>query len=132
MNNKGKIVWSFLLGFVLGGAVVFTGIHFCHHYGMGHPFWGRPFSSKKILQKLSRELDLSAEQKTQVEKILESNLPKFKTLRESIRPQLAAIRQSIQTEIRAVLKPEQQTKFNKLVQDFEKRRQEWEESQEKK
>lgn len=129
MNDKGKIVRSFILGFVLGGALVYTGIHFYRHYCKGQILWGRHhrFDSKKMLEKLSKELDLNANQRAQVEKILESNLPKFKELKESVRPKFDAIRESIQKEIRALLNPEQQIKFNKLVEDFEKRREKWEE-----
>ena len=129
MNDKGKMIRSFVLGFFLGGALVYTGIHFYQHYCADHhDLWGRhrKLDSKRILEKLNKELDLNAEQKTQVEKILESKLPKIKELRETVRPQFSAIRESIQTEIRGILQPEQQAKFDRLVENFEKRRKEWE------
>ena len=129
MNEKVRFIRSFVLGFVLGGSAVYTGIHFCRHHGMrGAPWESRGgFHSKKMLEKMSEELDLTPEQKVLVEKILAANLPKFKELKESVRPKFSAVRSALQAEIRAVLKPEQQAKFDKLVGEFENRRKMWEE-----
>lgn len=129
MNDKKRIVLTFILGFILGGAIVFTGIHFCRHYRLNRALWAHHggFDSKESLKKLSKNLDLNAEQKVEVEKILAAYLPKFKELRESVRPQFTAIRESMQNEIRNILKPEQRTKFNKMVEDFENSRKKWKE-----
>lgn len=127
MNNKWKVINSFVLGMILGGALVYTGIHFFRHHWTEHGERHHEFKSKRILAKLSKELNLSAQQITQVEKILELGLPKMNALRESVRPQISAIRKSINEEIRAILEPEQQEKFKKIVEDFEMRRKKREE-----
>ena len=129
MNDKKIVVRSFILGLILGGALSFTGLHCYRRHRMDGGLWGRHghFDSKKLLEKFTKELDLSAEQKSQVEKILETNLPKMKALRETVRPQFKAIGESLQSEIRAVLKPDQLPKFNKMAAEYEARRKEREE-----
>jgi len=126
MNNPDRSVRSFILGFLLGGVLVYTGIHFYQHYCLDRHRTDEPRSldSKRILEKLSKKLDLSAEQKVQVEKILESKLPKIKELRETVRPQFDAVRKAIRTEIRENLQLAQQVKFDQMVEENEKRRKE--------
>ena len=132
MNDKGKAARSFVLGLLLGGALVFTSFHFCRHHWGGRGFWGRHegFNSQRIFEKLNKELGLSAEQKVQVEKILETQLPKIKELRKTVRPRFDAVREQIQTEIHAVLKPDQIVKYNKIVAEFEKHRKDMEDKME--
>jgi Spy/CpxP family protein refolding chaperone len=123
MNEKMKFLISFLLGLVLGGALFYTGMHFCRHHWKGDPSrMNREHDPKKMLEKLSKELGLSADQKVQVEKIFESKMVKIKDLREKVRPQFEAVRKAIDAEIRAVLTPEQQVKFEVLVKQFEEHR----------
>lgn len=128
MNEKRKIVLSFILGFVLCGALIFTGTHFFRHYGGGRKHFFEKHQnenrSKWFLEKFNRKLNLDAEQKTQIDKILQTELQKMNDLRVSMKPEFEKIRASIETQIRAVLKPEQQEKFNTMVEKFEKRRKE--------
>ena len=132
MSDKARMIRSFFLGLILGGVLTYTGLH-CYRHHWRHGYWGPhpEFGSKRILDKFTRELNLSAEQKSKVEKILESHMPKMKTLRDSVRPQFNALRESIQTEIRAVLRPDQLAKFDKIVQDFKMKRKEWEEKRDR-
>jgi hypothetical protein len=99
MNEKRKVVLSFLLGFTLGGALVYTGVHYCRHYWRmdHHGFWGgrhKEFSSEKILERFGKKLDLTADQKVEIGKILDSKLKKLTELRDKIRPQFKALRES--------------------------------------
>lgn len=124
MSEKLKFVRSFVLGFLLGGALVYTGLHVFRHHWKPHRMWDshRQIRPAKLVEKLNRKLDLGAEQKVQIEKILETQLGKMKKLKDNVHPQFKAIWTESRTKIRAVLKPEQQGKFDKMVEDFEKRR----------
>ena len=124
MSEKANLLRSFILGLIVGGALAVTGLHFYrHHWHMGRE--GRhEFDSQRLLEKFSGKLDLDADQKSRVEKILNADLPKMKALRDAAKLQFKAIRQSMQTEIRSALRPDQTERFDKMVQDYEKRREE--------
>ena len=129
MNEKKKVVVSFVLGLVLGGAVVYTGLHFCYTHWKDHAikgFYGG-FDSQRMLDKLTHKLDLNLEQKVQIEKILESKFPKMKEIKESVRPELDALRKSLQTEIRSVLDSDQQKQFDEIIVKYEERKLKWKE-----
>jgi Spy/CpxP family protein refolding chaperone len=78
---------------------------------------------ERYLDKLERELSLSAAQRTQVAAILDQTGDRFRELRERMNPEFAAIRQQQRQEIRALLSPEQQGKYQKMLEDWEKRHQ---------
>ena len=129
MSEKRKIAWSFILGLVLGGALVFTGNHFCRHYGrmgLGFRGWHRDLTAKRILDKFGKKLNLDPDQRAKIELILDAKLKKMKELRETVKPQFKSLRESTQAEIRALLRPDQQAKFDEIARDFEKRREKME------
>ncbi|HSD49975.1 MAG TPA: hypothetical protein VLG48_01110 [Candidatus Methylomirabilis sp.] len=78
-----------------------------------------------MLRRLTRELDLRAEQRQQVEAILRESGEAFTRLREEIRPQFQAIRERSRDRIRALLDPGQQAKFETLAQEWERRVERW-------
>lgn len=71
---------------------------------------------------MSKELKLSVEQKSQAEKILDESFNKAKELRDKARPEFENIMNSAHSKIRAVLNPEQQAKFDKIIEKMEKHR----------
>ncbi len=128
MSYERKFVRSFLLGFLLGGVLVYAGLHF-YRFHCGFPGHAKRLSpdKTKILNKLNRELKLDAGQQDRVDKILAAHLPKIKELREAMRPQLKAARELMQAEISGTLFPEQKEKFSRIVAEFEKKKREQEE-----
>jgi hypothetical protein len=93
------------------------------HRGGGH--WGAP-SADQRLERLSKRLNLSADQQTKIKPILEDQQKQMESLRQdsSVSPQdrhakMAELQQSSSGQIRAVLNEDQQKKFDKMQ---EKRR----------
>jgi len=126
MKDKKKIIISFVIGLLLG-VLLFS---LWSHFYSFHSFHGRDWvkrhehRSKKLLKKFNRNLSLNEEQRNEVENILNAKIEKVKKLRKKIRPQFKKIRQSARAEIRALLTPEQASKFDTMVEEHEKRRKE--------
>lgn len=85
---------------------------------------GGDFKERKV-EHLDSKLDLTDEQKSRVESIIESKHQQAKAIFEESRPKMEALKKSTDTEIRAILTPEQQAKFDKLAADREAKHKEW-------
>jgi Spy/CpxP family protein refolding chaperone len=105
---------TFLLGIVVGGA----GVLFYGWYG-GH--WHRGFEKQRIVQRLTRELNLTGAQVKQLDQIVDDSMKRFAELRKQFEPQFDAAREESNNRIRQILTPEQLTKFNEMVRRFEER-----------
>ena len=68
-----------------------------------------------IVRRLDHELRLTGEQRAKIEQIVNSNRDKIKVLREQIQPQVVKLMESSTKDIRAVLTPEQATKFDQII-----------------
>jgi Spy/CpxP family protein refolding chaperone len=82
-----------------------------------------------VMDELAREVKLDAGQRTQVEQILAETRQKFEALQDQTRPQFNEIRQASRTRIRAVLTPEQQTRYDEWNRKRDAIRQQRERSQ---
>ena len=71
--------------------------------------------AERYLEELSRELDLSQEQKSRVESILEANHEKARAYWERARAEYRTLREEFRSEIRAGLTAEQQQRFDELL-----------------
>jgi Spy/CpxP family protein refolding chaperone len=105
---------TFLLGIVVGGA----GVLFYGWYG-GH--WHRGFEKQRIVQRLTRELNLTDAQVKQLDQIVDDSMKRFAELRKQFEPQFDAAREESNNRIRQILTPEQLTKFDEMVRRFEER-----------
>lgn len=77
------------------------------------PFEGGS-KKERMLNKFSKKLDLNEEQKTQVSTIFEDKFKKMEELHNAKRD-----------EIRAVLTPDQQSKFDQITAKWETRKKRW-------
>lgn len=104
----------FLLGVVVGG----LGVHLAGHM--------RETRRVRIIDRLTRTLQLSADQQKKVEAILADGRKRYdevnKLVREQARPQYDAVHTEIRSRIRAVLTPEQQTKFDDFLKKLDAER----------
>ena len=75
----------------------------------------KPVQKSDFLGRLERELALTAEQRTQVEKALGESHKRTKALWEPLQPQFQAEVGRVEGEIRECLKPEQLAKFEQLI-----------------
>lgn len=122
--QKWKIVAGLLLVFVLGAltGALSTGIALKRH----HPFFsGAPEGRKAfIMKRLSRKLDLSADQKVRIEAIIDRvQSETFQQMRDGRRFMHRQLEKGF-AEIRKELTPEQQRRFDEMKADREQRRKE--------
>jgi len=75
----------------------------------------------RYLARLTKDLLLSPEQVTQVSAILDQTGQRMRELRERMEPEFEAIRVAQRQRIMALLTPEQQPKYQKLIEEHRKR-----------
>jgi Spy/CpxP family protein refolding chaperone len=75
--------------------------------------WKTPFH-ERLLDRFSSTLQLTPQQREQVGAILEAKRQRIDALRAEIRPKFDELRMSTGAEIRALLSPEQQTRFDEM------------------
>jgi Spy/CpxP family protein refolding chaperone len=109
----------FLLGaFVAGAAVGVAGDRTLEHRG----------PPRRGLDRMARELDLTAAQRAAFDSILENRRTQMRQLFAPIRPQLDSLtalsdkmRDSTHEQLKRVLTPEQQVKFDRMHEEAKKR-----------
>ena len=85
--------------------------------GPGDPDGGRGPMRGLLIERLARDLDLTAEQRTKVDQALASSRGRLDTLQRDVRDRFDAERRTVRDEIRGVLTPEQQQKFDAMEKD---------------
>jgi Spy/CpxP family protein refolding chaperone len=121
---KGAIflLLAFGLG-VVGGAV---GLGLYHtRFGDWRSPEGTARFQDRILTRLTKELELGSEQRQKVEAVLKETGQEFARLRDEIGPRFREIRDRSKERIRAVLDAAQQTKFDTVSQEWERRIERW-------
>ena len=87
------------------------------------------WKGEKMVERFSRELRLTPDQKEKVAQILESKRQQIAALRDQIRPRFEEVRNTSKAEIQKLLSPDQQQRFEKLQARWEasrrKRHAEW-------
>src|SRR5260370_329770 len=76
----------------------------------------------RMAEHLGRELDLTTQQKTQVQQIIEKHRAKIDAVMSSVRPQVRQELDATNAEIETILTAEQKTKFAALRMRIESRR----------
>ncbi|HYM11298.1 MAG TPA: hypothetical protein VEU62_11225 [Bryobacterales bacterium] len=76
---------------------------------------------ERYADRLKRDLLLSPEQHNQVSAILEQTSQHFRELRERIEPEFESLRQTQRQRIMAILTPEQQSKYQEIIEAHRKR-----------
>jgi len=111
-------------------------------FPMGHREWGGPgwrmdggpmggphmgghdgeFGMRRnMVDHLSRELDLSASQRTKLDSVMERQAAAFKKIREETQPRIKALVDSSHAQIDQLLTPEQRAKYAKMREYHEER-----------
>lgn len=125
MRPRAQGALFLLLAFLLGAAAGGLGVGL-YQERMG--WWHRPRDPERarqfVLRRLTQELDLRPEQQQQVEGILREAGQEFARLREEIGPRMRDIRGRSRDKIRAILSPDQQTKFAALEKEWDRRHEE--------
>lgn len=118
MPNKSKFIAVGLLAlvFVAGGAAgwgVREGAR-CEGRGRRGP--------DAMVERLGRELDLSAAQRDSVRAVFKRHHPETEALWAAVRPRFDSIKARVRTEIAAQLTPDQQARYRRLLEEAEHRR----------
>ena len=117
MNTKAKPILLLLLVFFAGIAVGVIGTRVAIRQMM-HRFTHDPSAIRDRIEKeLSDDLRLSPEQRKQVHEIMVQSHEQMKQLRAEFQPRFMEVTGKAEKEIAAVLTPEQQVKYKKLLQD---------------
>jgi hypothetical protein len=110
-------VGLFVAGFITG---IFVGGSFLHHEIMGELRRGSPHMGEFMLKRLTSDLDLDSAQVQQIKPIVDQISKETNELHLEYRPRLHTIFDRYNPEILKVLRPDQQIKFKKHVEDIRK------------
>jgi len=82
-----------------------------------------PNPREEVLKIYGNRLNMTDDQKAEMGRILDETSGKYSDLRKSMKPQFDEIRNGARQRIRAMLTPEQQPKYDELVQERDALRQ---------
>ena len=118
--TKPRLVGLILVGFLLGclATAAYQGL-----FLDSHPRKRGLRSSQRLMDKLSGELVLTAEQKGNLEKVLEEGRRRMVDLGRSMKPRYQEIKLETRTRIRELLSPDQSARFDELMKEHDARRQ---------
>ena len=110
----------FLTGAIVGGLAVHV---------FGDSIWsssaavsGQKLSKSELLQQLSRDLNLTPEQRSQIDSIMNGTLADYDRILGPLSPQLEQARQEGRQRIRGVLTPDQLPKFEAFIHRLDEQR----------
>lgn len=120
--SKAKLTAGGLLAgaLLIGAAVGALGARWASGEPRGERWNGH--GREEFVDWLSRELELSADQRTEVAAVLERQHEALVALWREVRPRADEIRRETRQELRAVLTPEQQARHAELLEKMERER----------
>lgn len=123
MRREVKVI-VFCLVFALGVATGAVGLR-VYEWSYGASVaggWGR-FDRARYVSRLTRDLQLTAEQRQQLDRILDDTRAEFVKVRETIRPQIQEIKGQARGRIREMLNPDQQERFEAFLKEWDAEKQ---------
>jgi hypothetical protein len=112
-----KLLPALLAAFALGAAAG----AWAHRMG-GRRHRMSPPSPQRMVAKIDRVVGLDDGQRRAVEGLLEARRPDAETLHRETFEKMEALRRSVSADIRALLRPDQQAKFDAMSERMEARR----------
>jgi hypothetical protein len=114
----------FYLGFVflLGAALGAGGLFVAGKRGLIHLHPDPRDHRRGVVERLTRELNLSAEQRGRLEVILEETASQYRELHARMRTEREQIRQAGRQRIREILSEAQREKFEEVLRQFDAKR----------
>lgn len=110
---------------VLGLTVGIGGTVVAAHQGVGrlHYHAERPQRGpNEYLDKLTRDLELTAEQRDSISSILERQRGDIDAIWREVRPRFDSLRTNVRAEMRVLLNPDQQARFDEISRQNDQRR----------
>ena len=124
LTNKRKaqliIIATFVIGIIVGAAGQYLVAH--QSLSKSNVTNSSSSSTKETLDDLTRSINLTKEQRTQVEQFLMDSRQQSQELRNQMRPQYNAIRDATRKRISSILSSEQQSLFEKWTRDLDAKR----------
>ena len=109
------VIGVFILGILVGGVATYVGERRFFGWWMGRG------GTNEVVQQLTKELQLNADQQQKLESVLDETRARYDSLYKSIQPDREKIRQEGRDQIRALLTPEQRSKFEEFVRRIDER-----------
>ena len=109
----------FLLGAALGGML---GYVFAHRVIAAPPQMTEAEKRAQKVQRLTQELNLDPDQQKQLDAIITSVQAQYKAIHQSTDPQINEARLKGREQIRAILTPEQKSKFEEFLKRLDEER----------
>src|SRR5579864_990170 len=111
-----KAIGLLLLVFVLGVAIGALGLTLMNGRVYGarpNPRQGTP-GPTRVVNRLTRDLDLTADQQKRLSEILANTQARYNAIRQQMNPQFDQVRSEGREQIRQILTPEQQPKLDEF------------------
>jgi hypothetical protein len=119
------VVSVFVIGFAAGALALNLYQQLSRSSSRDVPHNGTEF----LLKRMNDKVGLSSDQQEQIKKILDETNDKYRDIRKDLEPRIKdfeprfnAVRQESRDRIRALLSPEQLPKYEQMVQDHDKMR----------
>lgn len=113
-----KAVMGILFVFILGAASGAFVTHMVHRAHLESFISGGPGAREDlIVKRLTRKLDLDRPQQEQVRAIVHESHAGIRRVRRQMHPQIEALLEQGQARIKAVLRPEQQARFQQIIDE---------------
>ena len=106
------VLGVFLLGMAAGGLVT---ARFIRKRAQQAWMSSSPVAADLIARRLSWDLGLNTDQRRQVQAIIQETQRALQVVRQQIRPQTEKILAESNEKIRAVLRPDQQEKYDRII-----------------
>jgi Spy/CpxP family protein refolding chaperone len=110
----------FLLGAALGGVLGYVFAH--RSYAALTPALTDQAKKQQKVDRLTQELNLSGDQRQQLDVIITDIQAQYKAIHKSTDPQIEEARQKGRERIRAILTPEQKPKFEEFLRRVDEER----------
>jgi hypothetical protein len=121
--KKWKAIVSIIIVFLLGALAGALVTHKVYQHRVEGIMKGEPRTMREfIVRRLDRELHLDASQSEQLRTIVEETHAEMKKVRKQFRPQIEEVLARSQEKIRALLRPDQLEKYEKIVAERKKKR----------
>jgi hypothetical protein len=123
------VLGVFLIGLVAGALAMNLYNQRTYARPGGRDHNGRPAGN--IMKKMTDRLGLNSDQQNQVRAILDDTFDQYRQIREKADPAIGIVRQKSRERIRTVLKPDQLPKFEEMVVEMDRKREEYKEKEKK-
>jgi hypothetical protein len=116
MKPMFKLIISFVVGLLLGGAA--TGFYIHHCFARA---WVNSGNHHHMLNRLTSELNLDADQQKQIGQIFDEQIPRLDAIRVETNAKLKTLRDATSQKVALLLNGEQKKKFSELRIKWEAR-----------